>query len=352
MARVSRSRVWVGSQSQSPRSAWLAVNLSAVMPGLGQLYGGAWVKAGAIALSSVLLPWLIYREIFTPDGNTLSGLMLLLPLGALYLGGLWDSHRTVAAFHSIAPTQQDPWYPVFLSHVLPGIGQLYQQQAFWGGLFLLLGISTAYAANFQPALLPLASLIWAIACAHAYLSDAAPKQLGILAVFLAGLVALRLAIGAIPAWVQATFEQCIVPSESMEPTLMVDDFILVARDSAYEPQPQDIVVFQAPDEAISAGALDPGDLAVKRIIGLPGQQVSIRNGQVWVNGATLAEGYVREAPTYEWGPETVPGGQLFVLGDNRNYSADSHVWGFLPQRLLVGKAQKIYWPPPRIRSLE
>ena len=83
---------------------------------------------------------------------------------------------------------------------------------------------------------------------------------------------------------------------------------------------------------------------IKRVMGLPGDHIVIGNGKVSVNGQTLNEPYTAAAPDYsgEW---QVPNGCLFVLGDNRNDSSDSHVWGFLPIQNVIGKALLIYWPP-------
>ncbi|MEO1792395.1 MAG: signal peptidase I, partial [Cyanobacteria bacterium J06629_19] len=64
------------------------------------------------------------------------------------------------------------------------------------------------------------------------------------------------------------------------------------------------------------------------------------------------EAYVDAPASYRWGPDLVPPGEYFVLGDNRNESADSHVWGFLPREYIVGEAYKIYWPAGRVRSLQ
>jgi signal peptidase I len=85
---------------------------------------------------------------------------------------------------------------------------------------------------------------------------------------------------------------------------------------------------------------------IKRIIGLPGENVRITNGVVFINNVPLVEPYIAAPPDYSGG-WTVPAGQLFVLGDNRNNSADSHVWGFLPVKNILGKALVVYWPFPR-----
>ncbi len=126
---------------------------------------------------------------------------------------------------------------------------------------------------------------------------------------------------------------------SMLPTLHDGEFVLVNK-LAYQwgtPTRGDIIVFRS----TTTNDLD----LIKRIMGLPGDKINIHNGQVIVNGQTLAEPYINAVPNYsgEW---QVPEGYLFVLGDNRNDSSDSHAWGFLPEKNVIGKAMLIYWPPP------
>lgn len=126
---------------------------------------------------------------------------------------------------------------------------------------------------------------------------------------------------------------------SMIPTLKDGEFVLVSKVNYRfgEVERGDIIVFHFP--------MDPEQELIKRVIGLPGDTVSVQNGMVSVNGQTLSEPYIAAAPAYS-GIWTVPDGQLFVLGDNRNDSSDSHSWGFLPYEKVVGKAVVIYWPPP------
>jgi len=128
-----------------------------------------------------------------------------------------------------------------------------------------------------------------------------------------------------------------VENVSMKPTLQPGDFLLVNR-VAYklgEPSIGDIIVFHAP----GVSDLD----YIKRIIGLPGDDVRVSEGVVYVNDQPLYEPYIAATPNYsgEW---VVPTGEYFVLGDNRNNSSDSHLWGFVPQEDIVGRALLIYWP--------
>ena len=130
-----------------------------------------------------------------------------------------------------------------------------------------------------------------------------------------------------------------VDGTSMVPTLQNGEYILVNK-LAYktgEPQRGDIVVFVFP--------MNPQEDLIKRVIGLPGERVSIHDGIVSIDGVQLNEPYIAAAPLYD-GDWAVPEGQLFVLGDNRNESKDSHQWLYLPMENVVGKAVLIYWPPP------
>lgn len=150
-----------------------------------------------------------------------------------------------------------------------------------------------------------------------------------------------------------------IPSGSMIPTLLIGDYLLVSKisygirnplkdDFLYQwnlPKRQEIVVFTYP--------VDPKLDFIKRVIGLPGDTVEIRNKKVFVNGEPLEEPYVQFtdkdiypieiSPRDNFGPVTVPPGHLFVLGDNRDQSYDSRFWGFVPIHSLKGKAFIIYF---------
>jgi signal peptidase I len=128
-----------------------------------------------------------------------------------------------------------------------------------------------------------------------------------------------------------------VENVSMKPTLMPGEFLLVNK-LAYKFSDMnrgDIVVFHYPPQ--------PSEDYIKRLVGLPGDTVAINNRQVTVNGQPLTEPYIMAAPNYD-GKWQVPAGSIFVLGDNRNSSSDSHVWGFVPLDNIMGKAIVIYWP--------
>ena len=126
---------------------------------------------------------------------------------------------------------------------------------------------------------------------------------------------------------------------SMRPTLDDGEFVLVSKLNykLSNVQRGDIIVFHYP--------MDPEQELIKRVIGLPGDRIEVNEGIVYVNGQALEEPYIAAPPAYssQW---NVPEDRLFVLGDNRNDSSDSHSWGFLPFENVVGKAVLIYWPPP------
>jgi signal peptidase I len=160
-------------------------------------------------------------------------------------------------------------------------------------------------------------------------------------------------------WVVQAFK---IPTGSMENNLLIGDHLLVNK-FVFGPEPSkierallpvrdirrgDIVVFKYPDE--------PERDFIKRVIGLPGETVELRNKKVFLNGQALDEPYVHfleashmaaEVTSFDvrerYGPVTVPEGQYFVMGDNRDNSQDSRYWGFLPRHYIKGKALLIYW---------
>lgn len=135
-----------------------------------------------------------------------------------------------------------------------------------------------------------------------------------------------------------------VDNISMLPTLQPGEFLLVNK-IEYKlgsVQRGDIVVFHYP--------LNPSEDYIKRVIGIPGDTVTISNNKVMVNDQTLTELYISAQPVYS-GTWQVPEGKVFVLGDNRNQSSDSHSWGYVPFENIVGRALVVYWPLDQFKIL-
>ena len=158
------------------------------------------------------------------------------------------------------------------------------------------------------------------------------------------------AAGAVLAFQAEVAKPYRIPSASMEPTLHVADRVIANRlvYRFHDPRRGDIIVFKAP--ARVAAACDARGTFVKRVVGLPGEKVELRNGYVLINGVRLNEPYMR--PGYrghesgEW--ERVSSDAYFVLGDNRTMSCDSRRWGLVPRNSIIGRADVTYWPPTRV----
>lgn len=135
-----------------------------------------------------------------------------------------------------------------------------------------------------------------------------------------------------------------VPSGSMIPTLEINDRVVATKMSyqMHEPERGDVVVFKYPvNEEQGLETV----IYVKRCIGLPGETLEIRNNTVFIDGTPLEEDYLNVGTSMpDYGPVTIPEGEYFMMGDNRNDSSDSRVWGTVKDEYLVAKGQFIYWP--------
>ncbi len=145
-----------------------------------------------------------------------------------------------------------------------------------------------------------------------------------------------------------------IPSESMVPTLEVNDRLMVEKLSYlfHPPNRGDVVVFWPPDRLKQQNPELKKDAFIKRVIGLPGDKVEVKGGKVFINDKPLIEDYIAAKPNYQWGPEIVPADSYLVLGDNRNNSYDSHFWGYVPRQNLIGRAAFRFWPLPRIGGID
>lgn len=161
-----------------------------------------------------------------------------------------------------------------------------------------------------------------------------------------------------------------IPSASMEPQLREGDRVVVSRLSyrVHDPRRGDIVVFPSPEvepekeglvervfhDVLESVALrDPGDRElIKRVIGLPGETIEARDGQIFIDGRRLVEPYLRpEVRTNDFGPTEIPEDSVFVMGDNRPNSRDSRFIGAIEVDTIVGRAIWRVWPPSRTAFL-
>lgn len=138
-----------------------------------------------------------------------------------------------------------------------------------------------------------------------------------------------------------------IPSPSMEPTLVEGDRVLVNR-AVYHfrsPERGDVIVFQPPNQ-------EGGDPFIKRVVGIGGDRIAVREGMLYVNGAPQQELFIKEYPIALDYPETlVPVGYVWAMGDNRNNSGDSRVFGPVSEEAIIGEAFVVYWPPNHIGGL-
>jgi signal peptidase I len=168
----------------------------------------------------------------------------------------------------------------------------------------------------------------------------------VFAILRASLQAVVVAIVLFALIVTFVVQGYCVSGNCMDPSLRTGERILGSK-IVYRfesPARGDIVVFKYPE--------DPNKIFIKRIIGLPGETIEMRAGQVYINGNPLREPYLLHDPHGSYGPEQIKLGYLFVMGDNRDQSNDSRYWGELPIKNVQAKAWIRYWPMDSIELVK
>ena len=256
---------------------------------------------------------------------------------------------------------RSPYRAAAASLFMPGLGQLYNGQLgkalmLWAGPWALVALAriAGLLYRFSGMVFVVAALqgLWILALWDAT-RTAKSLQIYIPKAFnrwyaygAAVLVAMLLSALANPLVGVRSFR---LPGGSMEPSLQVGDYLMARLETSksYVGKRGDIIVF----EYANPDPCAPKENYVKRCIGTPGDIIELKNNMLYVNGERIVEEYIKlKPPTPRWssfGPVKVPEGQLLMLGDNRNWSADSRDWGFLPEQNIIGVVEFVYfsWDP-------
>ncbi len=353
----------------SAKEPWLAVFLSKLLPGTGQIYAGGKAKGFTILLLFVLfsltvltglLIFIYSDDVATSRLYALIGIASVPAVVILAIYSLFDAHRTAKKFNArhqleAVSAPKEPWLAVFLSSFLPGVGQLYNRQVLKGIVFIIVALILDAVTSFFYPLFALAIPLYFFAFKDAFESSESinssnrkffDREGTLVKFFVAGVILLDLLpVSEIArAHVIQAFK---IPAGSMLPTLAIGDHILVNKTPSARASIArgDLVVFKYPE--------DPSRDFVKRVIAVGGDLVEAKDKKIYVNGKAMDEPYVQHTdakihpagvdPRDNFGPYVVPENKFLVMGDNRDQSYDSRYWGYVPREDIKGKAFKIYW---------
>jgi len=357
----------------SNKEPWLAVNLSTIFTGIGQIYSGNKQKGYLLIFLTIILSIVGFWLIVSPTGNVTIGCIFLVSTAILRLWNLFDAYADAKRnnsqeFEELRNSNKDPWLAMFLSHIFWVLGQFYIGKWLIGILAIIIILIFSFIF---PLLLPviyacISYLAYTLSPVHRETSKKTALIISLLLV-ISSLFSTGLAFSIKTYVAEARW----IPSGAMEPTLhgtpnqweadrvIVDKLIYHFQ----APQRGDIVVFLPTEELIKEHY---NAAFIKRIIGLPGEKVELKNGKVYVNNQVLVEDkYISSEqhteidvctsgnqPPYLSKAITIPQDSYLMLGDNRVASYDSRCWGVVPHNLILGKVSKIFYPLHRIRKID
>ncbi|MBE9041708.1 signal peptidase I [Oscillatoriales cyanobacterium LEGE 11467] len=364
------------SPEPSGKEPWLAVCLSSLFPGIGQIYSGQKFRGIFWILSFTIFSGLGLFSLLTQTGNILLGVGSLLLLPIFKISNLFDAYTCTrksnsSEFEELRKQSKDPWAAVFLSTILLGAGHFYIGNGLLGSILLFFVV----ASYFIPTLAILLWLLSPLVIYHVYRTT--PTQREKSKRFLIP-IALLITIGAglVSGIVQVSIREFVaesryIPTGAMIPNLQINDRLVINKFiyQVQDPQRGDIVVFNPPEALQREGFKEA---FIKRIIGLPGETIEIIEDRVYINGNPLDEPYLdesrktrvdicrnqnsyfsrREGEGQEIWEATVPPNSYLTMGDNRENSYDSRCWGTVSREYIVGKATKILWPLNRMGNID
>jgi signal peptidase I len=351
-----------------PKEPWLAVVLSSCLSGIGQIYSGRTLRGSILILTETTLICLSTWSLLIPKCDILITIGLGLAIGAVRIWNLFDAHKCTRKtnpedFEIERKQNKDPWLALFLSDLIPGLGQIYLKKWLWGILFIISGeLMLIVAYKYKLLYIGLWGVLATFICYHAYASAPVRREKSkrtILIIIILFLF-LRLLNYDKPLFKAYVAEAFRIPSKSflppelqggppMKPTIVRGDRIFVRKRKKYVPKRGDVVAFKFPE--------DRKIPFIMRVAALSGETIEIKNKTIYIDGQKV------QYPAFEnieslpgnlglEEPYKVPENCFFVLGDNIANSNDSRFFGSIPMSDVIGKAYKIYWPIGRSGPIE
>jgi signal peptidase I len=335
------------------KEPWLAVVLSSLLMGIGQVYSGRILRGGILILMEVALACLAIRSLLDAECDVLVTGCIYLAILAVRIWNLFDAYECARSanpedFETERKQIKDAWLALFLADLIPGLGQIYVKKWLWGALFMVASVPLlAIGIKYRLLRDGLWAVFSALVCYHAYMSAPIRRErFGKTISIVAGLILCSYLLVGCYAHVFKTHvvEAFRIPTTAMKPTRLPGDRLLVRQSKKYIPQRGDVVAFKSPD--------GPDVIWVKRIAALSDEIVEITDGVLFINGQQAkyrtieSIGYFEDTFGVEK-PYKVPANHIFVIGDNTGNSNDSRFFGPVPRSNVIGRAYKIYWPLSR-----
>lgn len=341
------------------KEPWLAVILSAFVSGIGQIYSTRIRRGCILIVIEIFLSYLAAWLMFSLTGNIKVGAALFSLLAVIRIWNLFDAYKCAKKvntedFEMSRKENKDPWLAVFLSDLIPGLGQIYIKRRLWGIVFIVASVLLLTVKMTYPLLFfSLWAIFSAFVCYHAYTFSPVHRETSKRLIVIVAILILCWELLDYQAilWKKYFVEAFKMTPSSMEPTLKSGDRMLVRKSGKYTPKRGDVIVFKSP--------MDPNVPWAKRVVAFGGESVEIRGKDIYINGEKLTcppFQNIEYVSTGELGvagePFEVPNASVFVLGDNSSNSRDSRFYGAIPETDLIGKAYKIYWPLKRVGLIE
>ena len=342
-----------------PKEPWLAVNLSLLLAGVGQVYAGKPWKGVIFLAAELTLLAACLTALLHPDGSVLLACGLGVALAVFHVYNLSDAFR---APRRQTVEEQEPkpkkarWLAVFLTQLLPGLGHLYSGKWLWGVCILVLNLlshqrrMSAQTSQVLHAILAAsAAVLIAGLCYHVFVSTPGAaslprKRIVYVSLAIAGVAILKIALACgVREFVAEPF---VIPTRCMEPTVLKGDYVLVTRSLGGDvAKPGDVIAYVPPGS--------PRKVYIHRLVAVGGEKLEMHEGKLVVDGTSLSDGPFRRL-SYLRGAEMgfrnvpsefeIPQDSVFVLGDNSPNSKDSRFLGAVPSESIIGKVYKTCWP--------
>lgn len=340
------------------KEPWLAVLLSRLVGGIGQIYAGRILRGCIILFIQLALSAIVVWLFFSPTGNLKIGVAFGLIGLAFCIWNLFDAHKCARSvnspdFETSRKQNKDPWLAVFLSSLIPGLGQLYIRKWLWGSGFILCLLLIPNLSKHPKLSIGLSAVLSAIVCYHAYATSPVRRELSKRIIMIVAALIFSLGLwqyAALPFRTHVA-EAFKMTDSYMEPTLLDGDRMIVWKFGEYNPKRGDVVLFKV--------HIDPYLPFAGRVTALEGDSVEIGGNSIRINGQELDLPLLQDAndlPAKELIakrlPFIVPENHLFLMRDKARKDIRSLPFGPIPVADIYGRAYKIYWPPQRMGIIE